>query len=106
LWLPRVFWAHEQTDSSDLQGRELARLQRSAQAAWLGATIRFDPAMAREAAPAGKPGRQPDDSDAPIHTGLTLRVLFGMALRQIEPSARHWSEQPWRGGFVESPARS
>ena len=25
-----------------------------------------------------------------------------MALRQIEPWKRHWSEWPWRGGFVES----
>gem|GEM_PF-3186344 len=88
MWLPRVSWAHEQTDSSALQAPELARLQRSAQAAWLGATIRSDPAMARETAPTGKPGRQPDDSDAALQTGLTLRVLFGVALRQIEPRER------------------
>ena len=31
-----------------------------------------------------------------------MKVLFGMALRQIEPWERHWSECPWRGGFVES----
>ena len=31
-----------------------------------------------------------------------MKVLFGMALRQIEQWERHWSEGPWRGGFVES----
>ena len=55
-------------------------------------TIWFDPAMTWEAAPTGKRGRQPDDSDAAIQTCLTMKVLFGMALRQIEPWERHWSE--------------
>ena len=41
-------------------------------------------------------------SGAAIQTCLTMKVLFGMALRQIEPWKRHWSEGPWRGGFVES----
>lgn len=48
-------------------------------------TIWFDPAMTWEAAPTGKRGRQPDYSDAAIQTCLTMKVLFGMALRQIEP---------------------
>ena len=52
-------------------------------------TIWFDPAMAWEAAPTGKRGRQPDYSDAAIRTCLTMKVLFGMALRQTT-------------GFVES----
>ena len=52
-------------------------------------TIWFDPAMIWEAAPTGKCGRQPDSSDAAIQTCLTLKVLFGMALRQTT-------------GFVES----
>ena len=52
-------------------------------------TIWFDPAMAWEAAPTGKRGRQPDYSDAAIQTCLTMKVLFGMALRQT-------------AGFVES----
>ena len=69
-------------------------------------TIRFDPAMAWEAAPTGKRGRQPDHSGEEdqktvrgtvfptnaIQTCLTMRGLFGMALRQIEPWERHWSE--------------
>ena len=52
-------------------------------------TIWFDPAMTWAAAPTGKRGRQPDYSDAAIQTCLTLKVLFGMALRQTT-------------GFVES----
>ena len=55
-------------------------------------TIWFDPAMIWEAAPTGKRGRQPDYSDAAIQTCLTMKVLFCMALRQIEPWKRHWSE--------------
>jgi len=52
-------------------------------------TIWFDPAMTWDAAPTGKRGRQPDYGDAAIQTCLTMKVLFGMALRQTT-------------GFVES----
>ena len=52
-------------------------------------TIWFDPAMTWEATPTGKRGRQPEYSDAAIQTCLTMKVLFGMALRQTT-------------GFVES----
>jgi len=66
-------------------------------------TIWFDPARTWEAAPTGKRGRQPDYSGEEdqktvrgtvfptnaIQTCLTLKVLFGMALRQTT-------------GFVES----
>ena len=52
-------------------------------------TIWFDPQMAWEAAPSGKRGRQQAYSDAAIQTCLTLKVVFGMALRQTT-------------GFVES----
>ena len=69
-------------------------------------TIWFDPAMTWEAAPTGKRGRQPVYSGEEdqktirgivfptnaIQTCLTMKVLFGMALRQIEPGERHWSE--------------
>ncbi len=48
-------------------------------------TFWFDPAMTWEAAPTGKRGRQPDYSDTAIQTCLTMKVLFGIALRQIEP---------------------
>jgi hypothetical protein len=42
----------------------------------------FDPGMAWVAKPTGKPGRQPVYSDAAVQTCLTMKVRFGMALRQ------------------------
>lgn len=44
--------------------------------------IWFDPAMTRGATPTGKRGRQPVYGDAVVQTCLTMKVLFGMALRQ------------------------
>ena len=52
-------------------------------------TIWFDPDMSWEAAPTGRRGRQQTYSDAAIQTCLSMKVLFGMALRQTT-------------GFVES----
>ena len=52
-------------------------------------TIWFDPEMSWEAVPTGRRGRQPSYSDAAIQTCLSMKVLFGMALRQTT-------------GFVES----
>jgi hypothetical protein len=52
-------------------------------------TIWFDPAMLWAAQPTGKRGRRPVYSDPAIQTCLTMKVLFGMALRQTT-------------GFVES----
>ena len=49
----------------------------------------FDPDMVWVPSPTGKRGRQPQYSDAAIQTCLTMKVLFGMALRQTT-------------GFVES----
>lgn len=48
--------------------------------------------MSWKATPTGQRGRQPDYNDAAIQTCLTIKVLFGMALRQIEPWERHWFE--------------
>jgi hypothetical protein len=45
-------------------------------------TIRFDLSMIWEATPTGKRGRQVDNSDADIQTCLTMKVPFGMPLRQ------------------------
>ncbi len=45
-------------------------------------SIWFDPEMAWMPAPAGKRGRQQSFSDAAIQTCLTLKVLFGLPLRQ------------------------
>lgn len=52
-------------------------------------TIWFDPKRTWEAKPTGKRGRQPTHGDAAIQTCLTMKGLFGMALRQTT-------------GFVES----
>src|SRR6056297_1459423 len=52
-------------------------------------TIWFDPDMLWVPPPTGKRGRQPRYSDAAIQTCLTMKVLFGMPLRQTT-------------GFVES----
>ena len=52
-------------------------------------TIWFDPDMAWSPLPNGKRGRQQRYSDAAIQACLTMKVLFGMALRQTT-------------GFVES----
>ncbi|MCE8421290.1 IS5 family transposase [Rhodovulum sulfidophilum] len=52
-------------------------------------TIWFDPTMTWDAAPTGRRGRQRTYSDAAIQSCLTMKVLFGMALRQTT-------------GFVES----
>ena len=45
-------------------------------------TIWFDPEMAWEAAPSGKRGGRQVYGDAAIQACLTLKVVFGMALRQ------------------------
>jgi len=42
----------------------------------------FDPEVNWGAAPTGKRGPQPTYSDAAVQTCLTMKVLFGMALRQ------------------------
>ena len=52
-------------------------------------TIWFDPDMTWAAKPTGKSGRQPIYGDPAIQTCLTMKMLFGMALRQT-------------AGFVES----
>ena len=52
-------------------------------------TIWLDPDMVWRPAPTGKRARQPSFSDAAIQTRLTMKVLFGMPLRQTT-------------GFVES----
>jgi hypothetical protein len=55
-------------------------------------TVWFDPEMTWRPPPTDRRGRQPNFSDAAIQTCLTIKVLFGMPLRQIEPWERHWSE--------------
>ena len=67
-------------------------------------TIWFDADLIWLAKPTAKRGRQPvyggeeDQKTVPgtvfptnVQTGLTMKRVFGMALRQIEPWQRHWS---------------
>jgi len=53
-------------------------------------TIWFDPEMTWDAAPTGKRGRQQSYSDAAIQTCLSMKVLFGMALRQTTGIVESW----------------
>ncbi len=45
-------------------------------------TVWLDPDMAWRAPPTGKRGRQPEFSNSAIQICLTMKVLFGMPLRQ------------------------
>jgi hypothetical protein len=55
-------------------------------------SVWFDPERVWVPPPSGKRGRQGEFSDAAIHACLTLKVLFGVPLRQTT-------------GFVEGPLR-
>lgn len=62
-------------------------------------TVWFEAEMPWEARPSGKRGRQRAHSDAAVHACLTIKVLFGMPLRQatgfvanlLELSRLDWS---------------
>lgn len=45
-------------------------------------TVWFDPEMSWDAVPTGRRGRRQTYSETAIQTCLTMKVLFGMALRQ------------------------
>ena len=63
----------------------------------------FDPEMEWLAAPRGGRGRPETFSDAAIQTCLTLKALFGLPLRQIEPSRRHRFEPDGGAGWWRAP---
>jgi len=52
--------------------------------------------------PNGKRGRTQSFSDAAIQAGLSLKVLFGMPLRQSEPVKAPLVRAHWRTGVVQS----
>lgn len=58
-------------------------------------TIWFDPSMIWSPPPSGKRGRQQAYSDAAIQACLTLKVQFGMPLRQVTGLSKVCSV--WRG---------
>ena len=76
-WIPTTY---KTTNWSDYN---TALKQRGSLSIW------FDAAMAWEAQPSGKRGRQQVYSDVAIKACLTIKVLFGLPLRQTT-------------GFVES----
>ena len=47
----------------------------------------------------GRPGRPETFSDAAIQFCLSIKVLFGLALRQSEPARRHRSEPAGERGW-------
>ena len=62
-------------------------------------TIWFDPEMSWDAAPTGRRGRQQTYSDAAIQMCLSMKVLFGMALRQTTGFVA-LPQSVWRRGSI------
>ncbi|MCQ0093390.1 hypothetical protein FGD77_17275 [Roseovarius sp. M141] len=69
-WIPTTY------KTKNWSGYILAPKQRGSLSIW------FNDEMGREAQPCGKRGRQQDYSDAAMHACLTIKVLFGLPLRQ------------------------
>ena len=69
-------WAPAKVKTTNWSAYNDALKQRGALSMW------FDPQMIWSPPPTGKRGRQQHFSDAAIQTCLTLKVLFGMPLRQ------------------------
>ncbi len=63
---------HEQTDTPAYKTRNWPAYNEALKRR-VSLSIWFDPALTWEAAPTGKRGRQPDDSDAAIQTCLTMK---------------------------------
>lgn len=72
---------HEQTDTIDPQVRNWPAYNETLKRRG-SLTIWFDTEMRWVAAPSGRRGRQQTYSDAAIQTCLSMKVLFGMTLRQ------------------------
>ncbi len=69
-------WAHTKYKTKNWSSYNDSLKQRGSLSIW------FDPEMVWTPPPSGKRGRQQQFSDAAIQTCLTLKVLFGMPLRQ------------------------
>ena len=69
-------WAPTTYKTRNWAEYNLSLKQRGSLAIW------FDPEMVWEAAPSGRRGRQQAYCDAAIQACLTLKVLFGLPLRQ------------------------
>ena len=69
-------WAHTKYKTKNWSSYNDSLKQRGSLSIW------FDPEMVWTPPPSGKRGRPQQFSDAAIQTCLTLKVLFGMPLRQ------------------------
>jgi hypothetical protein len=69
-------WSHTKYKTRNWPSYNTALKQRGSLSIW------FDPDMTWEPPPSGKRGQQQKFSDAVIQTCLTLKVLFGLPLRQ------------------------
>ncbi len=65
-------------------------------------SVWFDPDTAWHAGKTGKRGRPETFSDAAIQTCLTLKVLFGLPLRQSEPVKAPPVRAHWRTGWLRA----
>ena len=63
-------------------------------------SVWFDPGMVWHAAPSGKRGRQQTFSDAAIQACLTIKVLFGLPLRQTTGFVASLLKRAGRDGSV------
>lgn len=63
-------------------------------------TVWFDPLMPWAAVPSGRRGRQQAYSDAAIQACLTIKVLFGLPLRQATGFVARLPELSGRGWAV------
>ncbi len=93
---------HEQTEAptyrtTNWHDDNLALAKRGSLSIW------FDPETQWLSAPTGRRGRQPVFADAAVQACLTLKALFGLPLRQIEPWSRHWFKAHGEGEWL--PAR-
>ena len=86
-------WAPTKYKTRNWPSYNTALKQRASLSFW------FDPEMTWTQPPTGKRGRQQEFSDAAIQTCLTLKVLFGLPLRQttgfveslLRPAALRWT---------------
>jgi len=76
-----VAWRHSQTHTPAYRIRNWPAYNEALKRRG-SLTIWFDPEMNWGGEPTGKRGRLPDYSDGAIQTCLTIKVLFGVALRQ------------------------
>ena len=81
-WFSDIAAGHVQACTGPLPHPELVCIQRRGSRERGSLTVWFDPSTPWHAAPSGKRGGQAVYSDAAIQACLTIKVLFGLPLRQ------------------------